>query len=178
MTDFGGALLPLPVSHLCYVVEEIPRAVEWWARTLGAGPFLLLEDIQFDTLESPYGAAVWHHSAAFGQWGSIAIELQQIDDVRPDRLATSLRVGSAGPSHVGYMVPDAPERSNGLAAEGMALAVHATFGPGEIFIHEAPELGHGIELHRRCDEVDAMFTRVAELSRSWDGSQPLRPITF
>src|SRR3954467_3724725 len=91
---------------------DIPRAVEWWATLFGAGPFLWLQDMEFDTLESPYGEeAVWGHSAAFGQGGRMAVELQQIDEARPARLASALRVGEPALSHVAYMVPDAQERS-------------------------------------------------------------------
>jgi methylmalonyl-CoA/ethylmalonyl-CoA epimerase len=163
-----------PISHLCYVVEDLPQAVKWWAATFGAGPFLLLPDIEFDTLEGPADDLVWRHSAAFGQWGQIAVELQQIDEARPSSLARSLGVGSTQLTHVAYVVPEPLETSSQLEQAGMARVLHAVFGPVEIFIHQAPALGHGIEIHRGGEMVDGFFAAVAEIAEGWDGSDPLR----
>ena len=38
-----------PIQHLCYIVDDIPAAVDRWVQTFGAGPFFWLgQHISFD----------------------------------------------------------------------------------------------------------------------------------
>ncbi|HEY5332104.1 MAG TPA: VOC family protein, partial [Solirubrobacterales bacterium] len=116
-----------PLSHVGFVVDDIPRAVERWTSAYGAGPFLLLENISFDSIEVPgdESPVTWEHSAAFGRWGEIVVELQQYHDVSAT-LAEKLRVGSAGFNHISYVVEGPEEASAGLSEAGMPCFVHAT----------------------------------------------------
>jgi hypothetical protein len=66
------------VSHFSYSVANIEKAVGYWSSALGAGPFFVLEHMKFDWAEHRGKPCTFDHSAAFGQWGPIAIELQQI----------------------------------------------------------------------------------------------------
>ena len=54
------------------------EAVNYWSTMLGAGPFFIIPNIRFGVLTHHNEPAVFDHSAALGQWGSIAIELMQI----------------------------------------------------------------------------------------------------
>ena len=54
------------------------EAVNYWSTMLGAGPFFIIPNIRFGVLTHHNVQAVFDHSAALGQWGSIAIELMQI----------------------------------------------------------------------------------------------------
>jgi catechol 2,3-dioxygenase-like lactoylglutathione lyase family enzyme len=169
-------ICPGTPSHIGFAVADIPKAVDWWRSAYGAGPFLLLEDISFDFIEAPDGeeSLTWEHSTAFGQWGEIGVELQQYHSVSPPPLAEKLRAENNGFNHVSYIVEDFDGVSERLDAAGMPCFVHAKSGGIEIRIHDVPEFGHGIELHR-TGEVSGFFAALRKLAEDWDGSDPLRP---
>lgn len=167
-------MLSRPVSHVSWVVADLPRAVAFWAQTFGAGPFHVLERISFDALEHRGGPAVLDHTAAFGQWGSIAVELQQVFDVQPPALAERIAGGAPRVNHVAYVSPDVEGDSARLEAAGMPCFMHAKLGPVEVTFHDAPALGHAIELHRESDHIHAFFGAIARAADGWDGRDPLR----
>ena len=38
-----------PIHHVCYIVDDIPKAVDQWVEATGAGPFFHLgEHVEFD----------------------------------------------------------------------------------------------------------------------------------
>jgi methylmalonyl-CoA/ethylmalonyl-CoA epimerase len=164
-----------PISHISYVVADLATAVDLWVATFGAGPFFLLEHIDFDRVEHGGAPAVFDHSAAFGQWGSIAVELQQIHEVKPARTLGPLLYGrGTAPNHVAYIAPDPESESARLERLGLPKFLFATFGPVEITFHDVPMLGHAIEIHRQCDFIENFFASLAAAADGWDGSDPLR----
>lgn len=145
---------------------------------LGAGPFFLIDPISFDEVDSSGELAVFEHSAAFGQWGSVCIELQQIARVLPQRAADLLSPGLLPVvNHVAY-VSDAPDADSAeLSAAGHEMFLHAKFGGVEVWFHDARAvLGQAIEIHRYSAALEASFARIAAASRDWDGTELLRPM--
>jgi hypothetical protein len=41
-------------------------------------------------------------------------------------------------------------------------------------VHDAPLLGHAVEVLERSDPVDGLFAFIAAGADGWDGSEPLR----
>jgi hypothetical protein len=80
--------LPRPIHHIGFHVPDLRAAVDTWVTVYGAGPFYLLEHVAFDECTSGGTPAVFDHSAAFGQWGAVPVELQQVHDLRPAELAS------------------------------------------------------------------------------------------
>lgn len=173
------AVLNRPISHISYAVEDIEAAVTQWSTLMGAGPFFLIDRVRFDEVTTRAGLpAVWEHAAAFGQWGSLCIELQQLDDVRPPQLRELLTPGDMPVvNHVAY-VSDTPEDDSAeLTAAGYDLFLHAVFGRVEVWFHDTRAvLGHAVEIHRASPQLTEAFQRIADAARDWDGSLPLRPM--
>jgi hypothetical protein len=164
-----------PISHISYAVQDLTTAVDLWVAAFGAGPFFLLEHINFDRVDHEGAPAVWDHSAAFGQWGPIAVELQQIHDVQPSRtLGPKLYGRGMAPNHVAYITPNPEQESARLEQMGLPKFLFAKFGPIEITFHDVPMFGHAIEIHKECDFIKEFFTTVAKAADGWDGSEPLR----
>jgi hypothetical protein len=156
-----------------YAVSDVETAAQHWTATVGAGPFFLLPPSDFEEVVHDGSAATFEHRSAFGQWGSIAVELQQIDDARPAAVADAL-ARAPGLNHVSYMTDDLEAESARLVERGMPVVLAARGGPVRLSFHRAPELGHAIELHQRCDFLVEFFEMLERESRDWDGSDPLR----
>lgn len=168
------AVLGYPVTHYCYVVPDIPEAVKFWSEVMGAGPFFLFEDVEFDPLEHPGGPAVFEHSTALGQWGPIAIELEQMDVLTPETLATALAPRTPGLNHVSCISPDPDADSERLEALGCPRFLTGKTGDFDLRFHSAPLLGHAIELYRDNAFVHDFFSALKRSAEGWDGREPLR----
>src|SRR4051794_12443115 len=72
-----GRVASGPVIQLCWIVDDIPTAVQRWVQAVGAGPFHLAAHIQFDELTYRGGPATLDQSSALGQWGAGQVELLQ-----------------------------------------------------------------------------------------------------
>lgn len=173
-----GDLVHRPIQHVCYIVEDIPRAVERWVACFGAGPFFWLgRHIQFDETSYRGGPCVFDHSSAIGQWGDICVELSQLHELSPAPFDTAFRGlarARGGVAHISYIVDDAATESERLRHAGIEPFFYARQGPIAITFHESTELGHAIEIHQHGEVIDGMFALVAAAAEDWDGSEPLR----
>jgi methylmalonyl-CoA/ethylmalonyl-CoA epimerase len=165
-----------PIHHLGYVVSDLSRSIAHWVTVCGAGPFYVLERIDFDHCESLGKPARFDHTAAFGQCGPIAVELQQFHDVRPDPMATLLSARrEEGINHVAYAVTDPAGESERLAALGFPAYMNATLGEIEVTWHDTVDmLGYSIEVHRAGPRLDDFFATIAAGATDWDGSDQVR----
>jgi catechol 2,3-dioxygenase-like lactoylglutathione lyase family enzyme len=168
--------LPRPIHHVGFLVPDLPAAIDTWVTVYGAGPFYLLEHVTYDECTSGGSPAVYDHSAAFGQWGTVPVELQQPHDVRPASLARPLTAdGRTAVNHVGVTVGDPAAESARLESLGFALSLYARLGEVEFFLHDATEaFGYCIEVITAKPELDAFWETIAAGARDWDGSEPIR----
>jgi catechol 2,3-dioxygenase-like lactoylglutathione lyase family enzyme len=168
-------MLDRPVSHISYAVADLPRAVEFWADTFGAGPFFVLEHVRFDEIECQGGPALLDHTAAFGQWGSIAVELQRVFEASPDPLAELVAVEPPRLNHVAYISPEVAVDSARLERAGMPKFMFGRIGEVEVTFHDATSaLGHAIEIHRESDHIHGFFDALKTAAQDWRGEDPLR----
>jgi hypothetical protein len=168
-------VLGRPIVHVSYEVADIPSAVEQWGRLFGAGPFFLLDRQVFDQTTHNGAPASWDHSAAFGQWGPIAVELQHTYEITPEAPLRAQVVGrGAGPNHVAFIAADPEAESARLAQLGFPQALFAKRGPVELRFHYIPVLGHAVEIHKESDFLLEFFAMVAKTADGWDGADPLR----
>lgn len=163
-------------SHYGYAVADIGDAVRHWSDLLGAGPFFLVEDMAFDHISYRGADCTFVHSAAFGQWGSVAIELMQISQCSPRSFAESMIPGPMPIlNHIAYLSPDLDRDSASLESLGAPAFLHARFGEVEVRVHDAVDkVGCNIEIHRKSDFIESFFAHVKNASIGWDGTTPLR----
>jgi catechol 2,3-dioxygenase-like lactoylglutathione lyase family enzyme len=170
-----SAVLGYPVTHYSYVVPDLEEAVKFWADAFGAGPFFLFDRVEFDALERPEGGpAAFHHSAALGQWGPIAVELEQIEAIEPPELAALLAPRTPGINHASCVSSDFERDSARLEELGCPCFLTARTGDFDLRFHDIPLLGHAIELYRENDFVHQFFAALRTAAEGWDGSDPLR----
>jgi catechol 2,3-dioxygenase-like lactoylglutathione lyase family enzyme len=165
------------LHHFCYVVDDIPTAVDRWVEATGAGPFFHLGDhVTFEETLLEGEPCVFDHGSAIGRWGPIFLELMQLHELTPG-LASRVHSGAAGGGkvgHIAYVVDDPAAESERLEAAGMPKFLQLRQGPIRIAMHDAPLLGHAIEVHENTDAIHELFALIAAAAERWDGSEPLR----
>ena len=129
------ALLARPVHHLGFNVPDLHAAIDRWVTVHGAGPFYVNEHVAYDEPTSSGTSAVWDHSAAFGQWGSLPVELQQTHDLRPPELVRPFTAeGRSAVNHVGITAAEPAAESARLGwprPDPQARMSTHSFGPVE-----------------------------------------------
>ncbi len=176
-----GVLRPpfdLPVHHVAYAVRDLEAAIQRAVTALGAGPFLVLDDIELETT-SRGEPARFLHSAAFGQYGAVALELMQIKSCEPARIADAMRGPVPSVNHFGYVAPSLPAARDQLEALGIPAFLQARTGEIEFTMHDARSLwGHNIELHADGASIRQFWAGVRDSSVGWDGTHPIRRPDF
>jgi catechol 2,3-dioxygenase-like lactoylglutathione lyase family enzyme len=146
------------LHHVCYVVDDIPTAVDRWVEATGAGPFLHLGDhVTFEETLLEGEPCVFDHGSAIGRWGPIFLELMQLHELTPG-LASRVHSGAAGASkvgHIAYVVDDPAAESERLEAAGMPKFLHLRQGPIQI-----------ASTTRRCPGMPSTCTRTRTRSTS------------
>ena len=115
---------------------------------------------------------VFDHSSAYGQWGSMMVELVQDHTVGPTP------VPGPGLHHLAFFVDDLAEASAAQSAQGRPEALWAETANGQQFVfHDARgDLGHFVELYEPTDGLRWFYATVAAASSHWDGRDPRRRV--
>jgi len=162
--DATGPLLTRPIHHVGFNVPDLRAAVDIWASVYGVEPFYLNEHVTYDEATSGGRSAAWDHSAGFGQWGTMAVELQQTHELRPAELVGVVTAGGRSAiNHVGITASDPAGESARLESLGFRLCMHARLEATEFFWHDATEkFGYCIEIITAGPELDAFFDTIAQ----------------
>jgi catechol 2,3-dioxygenase-like lactoylglutathione lyase family enzyme len=179
MTQLG------PLRQLGLVVKDIDSAIEYWARIMGVGPFLVLRNREFDNYEyrqTPSQAPVVSIAIAFT--GALQIELIQQHNQAPSAYLEFLAGGMEGTQHLcawfdsraAYDVAHAKLTGDGmvLVHQGRSRGVDMRFA-----YFEAPggrtwpmiEISEGL-----LPVCRAMFESLQSDSVNWDGVDAYREI--
>ena len=165
--------------HCAYVVDDIEATVSRLVDQLGAGPFLLIENVPLENVLSRGEPAEFVHNSAFGYCGGGAIELMEVLSLAPERV----QKGFSGPRprvhHVAYVVPstEVADLRRSLDDRGLTEYLSSQLGEVETTLHDASAaLGHDIEIHVESEGLRDFFEMVRAGADGWDGSEPLRPL--
>lgn len=123
-------LISRPLHHLGYVVKDLERGAERFARTVGAGPFLRIEHVPLTDVTYRGGPGRYDHSTAFGQWGPVIVEISQVHDAEPAGLEAFMSAPALPAiGHVAWLVDDLDAESARLQAAGMPIVHTGRSGP-------------------------------------------------
>ena len=165
------------IHHLGYVVEDLRAGVERFAADFGAGPFFVMEHIEFEEVTYRGEPAVYDHSSGFGQWGPILVELTQVHDARPAGLREALVAPASGVGHVAWLAHDLAQETARLEAAGLTPFHAGRTGPASAVWFEGGPLGHPVEVLQRRDEILGFYAMVGRAAAGWDGAEPYRGMT-
>lgn len=171
----AGLGLGAPVQ-IAYAVPDVVEHAASWVRDLGAGPFFVRRHIPVSDVVHRGTPAVFDHSAAYGQWGSLMIELVQDHGTGPSAIRDMYMPEEAGLHHLAFFVADLDATTATLGAAGYPLAMQAV-AHGAVrfnFIDAVASLGHMIELYEPTEHLTNFYAMVADAAKTWDGAEPVR----
>lgn len=172
----GQGSLPAALVQIAYRVDDLETACHEWAQRVGAGPFLVRRHLAVEARHNGE-AAIYDHSAAFGQWGPVMLELIVLHECEPASMREVLEHERPGTvNHFACFVDDLDSASAALIEQGMPLTMSLTTSSGmEVHFHDARDtIGGILELYVGTEHLRGFYDKVASLADGWDGSDVVR----
>lgn len=174
--------MPTPLPHFgpivqnAFVVRDLDAAVAHWTKTVGVGPFYLLDHIQYGEVYFRGAPLTMDMSVAIAQWGDIQIELIVQHDAAASIYTEFLARHGEGLQHLGVMTASLDEHLERLRPLGIEAVQWGATANGMRFayVDTDRQAGGMIELIETGPAVQAFFAKVRKAADQWDGSRPLR----
>ncbi|MCL9997779.1 MAG: VOC family protein [Erythrobacter sp.] len=166
-------MIGLPVRQLAYKVNDLEAAAVAHHRQFGSGPFFVLRHVALASSVHRGTARPFDHSSAYGQWGSVMVELVVQHNPDDSALHDMFPWGSGreGLHHAALFVDDLEGEIARFAAEGAQLAQLSVTagGTGFAFVDTRASLGHMLELYEPTAQLTGFYDFVAQAAQGWDG---------
>lgn len=161
----------------CWIVRDVEESATKWNKVFGVGPFYLFRDVQVEDLLYRGKPAGLCFDVAIAQAGDIQIELITQTSDGPSAYRDLVAEGQEGFHHVGIFAENYIAELAEYDRQGFDRVNEGRVGDMRYaYIDTSPALGFMVELLEENASMRALFTKIADASKSWDGQRPLRPI--
>jgi catechol 2,3-dioxygenase-like lactoylglutathione lyase family enzyme len=160
-----------------YVVRDIEAALEHWTNVLGVGPFYYFERVEVEDFRYRGAPSEVEVSIALGNSGDLQIELIQQRNGAPSMYRDFLEAGHEGLQHLAYWTEAMDADLERAAAAGFRVGQSGRIGgPDGRFVYFETDAHPGtvVELSDISGAKGRFFAHLAEIGRSWDGTDPIR----
>ncbi len=168
----------LNAFQCAWVVDDIEVAAKQWSYNTGIGPFFVADYQEGVLKETMYRGAPSPITmkTALAQAGDIQIELIQPTGDFDNIYRDTVPVCRAAFHHIAIWSHDMKADVLSYRDKGFEVAARGRAGNVVAFayIDTSAVLGHMIELVEDTDEIKAVFKMVADASKNWDGTNPVR----
>ena len=170
----------LAVRQLAYKVNDLEAAAEAHHRAFGSGPFFVMRHVALASSMYRGTEQPFDHSSAYGQWGSVMIELVVQHNPDPSALHDMFphRERAEGLHHTALFVDDLHAEIARFEAAGAPLAQLSVTQTGTAFafVDTRASLGHMLELYEPTAQLTGFYDFVAAAAQGWDGRDLIREL--
>ena len=171
-----------PIRQIAYYVKDIRQAVERHHKLFGSGPFFLLEDLRLTVNYRGRDLEIGH-SAAFGQWGDVQVELMQWFTGPPSVIHDLYPQGSGryGLHHVAVIADDLDAAIADMASAGLHEAMRSSLPAWDmtvVMIDAIDTYGHFIEIYQSVPSLVEFYDMVERAAEDFQGDHLLREMTL
>ncbi|GMU77248.1 MAG: hypothetical protein AMXMBFR46_00490 [Acidimicrobiia bacterium] len=161
--------------QVCWVVPDLPAAIEAWVRAAGVGPFFWFDGVPFvDGRHRGEPAPFPRCTAAIAYAGGLQIELVCQDNDDPGVFRDVFRRGESGLHHMALVCTDYEAERDAYLDAGAALAFEGRVGTSRTsWVDTSSTLGFMVELLEPSPGRAAMFAGMREAAEAWDGTSPI-----
>ena len=166
------------VAQCAYVVPDLKKALDYYQRALGAGPFFVLEHAKSPHRMYRGKNIPTEISLGMSFAGHLNIELIQLHDDEPSILREGVARHGYGFHHFGVPFEDVEAELPKYLAQGyVEVSRNPVPTGGEVVFVELPNapVPSYIEMLPVNEVMDQTFTRFWQAAQDWDGSDPIRP---
>ena len=162
------------VMQLAFVPDDFDAAIEHWTKTMGVGPFYLIENIHLEGMKYKGAPTDAVFTLALAYWGDMQIELIRAENDAPS-IYSGEYAATDGLHHVCMLVDDIVEARRVCAEQGAQVVIEGKFGASEvIYVDPGQGTGHLVEILQQDTSGPDLFSIIKAASVNWDGSDPVR----
>ena len=174
--------LNTPVRQIAYFVPDIEGAAMAHSQQFGSGPYFVAKNISLSRslhrgIERPLD-----HSSAYGQWGDVMVEFVQQNNSGPSVFHDIYPegTGNQGLHHLAIFVDHLTQSIGQYSERGHETALYAEVEGGTAFamIDMTKSSGHMLELYEPSKTLVGFYDMVADAAKEFDGTHPLRELSF
>ncbi len=162
-----------PMMQIAFVPADFDAAIQHWTRTMGVGPFFMIENIALEDMRYLGQPSDCVFTIALAYWGDVQVEL-----IRQENGAPSIYQGCAGGAlhHTCVLTDDIAEARSIAVAASATILVEAKVGDDGAVLYVDTGGGQGsiVEILQPARGSDALFKMIKEASINWDGNDPVR----
>lgn len=165
-----------PIVQLAFVPSDWDGALQYWTRTMGVGPFFLIENIALEDMRYRGQPSDARFTIAIAYWGDIQIELVRADNDAPAHCNGEYGVKDQL-HHVLIVADDWAKVEQAIAEAGAEVIVSGRFGTGHVaYVDPGSGPGGLIEILVQGEGGPELFAMMKAASVDWDGSDPVRKL--
>jgi hypothetical protein len=169
-------MIPAPLLHrgfmqVCWVVPDLPAAIDHWATVAGVGPFFWFAGVPFeDGRHRGAPAAFPTVTAAMAYSGDGQIELVCQDNDEPGVFRDVFARGEHGLHHLARRCEDYEAERDAFVQQGAEVAFEGVVGDSRTcWVDTTASLGFMVELLEPSPSRDGWFAHMRRAAESWDG---------
>lgn len=165
----------MQIRQLGYVTDDIEAAALSWVKSVGAGPFFVMEGMGFQSWSYLGAPQEMTLDIAFGQVGDLMVELIKPNGPWPNVYGDAPPKNACRAHHHGYLVADLDKAALDLGRDPVTRA--ALSDTTELRYFDCRDrLGLFVELITDSEESRGFFDLSLRAAREWDGkTAPVRP---
>jgi catechol 2,3-dioxygenase-like lactoylglutathione lyase family enzyme len=165
------------IRQLGFVVRDIQAEMRHWSEVLQVGPWFLAERIPVEAFHYKGQPASIEVSVALANSGPLQVELIQQRNDAPSVYRDFLAAGHTGLQHVAYWTENFDADLARAEAHGLRVIMSGQVGARGRYVYFDTESHPGsvVELSEIAGPKGTMFRMIQDASRTWDGSDPVRP---
>lgn len=150
---------PVQIAYAVPSGENLSSVADEFRRRTGAGPFLVVEHIELERVTIDGFPASFDHSSAYGQWGSVMVELVQEHTV-------PLIGRTSGIHHLAFMVESLEPAIDSCCQRSWPVILDATTFGGVrfVFCDARATFGHFVELYEPTTALLGFYERIRSLA--------------
>lgn len=166
------ALVKQGFMQACWLVPDLPAAIDAWATTAGVGPFFWFAGVPVvDGHHRGRPAEFPDVTAAMSYSGDLQIELVCQDNDDPGVFRDVYPSGRFGLHHLARRCEDYEAERDALLDQGAELAFEGVVGDSRTcWVDTVATLGFMIELLEPSPMRDGWFASMRTATENWDGT--------
>ncbi|MEM6557734.1 MAG: VOC family protein [Pseudomonadota bacterium] len=166
------------IMQLAFVPPDFDAAVERWTKTMGVGPFFLMEGIHLEGMRYKGSPTDAHFDLALAYWGDLQVELIRPRDAHPSIYIGPYADGlKGGLHHVCLLIEDIDDAYAACEAQRAEVLIEGSLGQSRV-IYADPGGGPGsvVEMLQPSPDSPDLFAMIKQAGADWDGRDPLRKL--
>ena len=167
-----------PVMQFAFVPKDFDAVILHWTRTMGVGPFFLLENIQLEDMRYLGEPTDCRFTIALAYWGDIQIELIRAENDAPGIYTGHYVAGGDILHHSCILTDDIASARRIVAESGAKILVEGKVGADGAVIYVDTGGGPGsiVEILQPASGSHDLFAMIKAAGKGWDGSDPVRKL--